>query len=162
VPSRVESAGLLVFRTSPGGGLEVLLAHPGGPYWARRDDGAWSVPKGELAAGESAREAAYREFAEETGLSPPPGEPLALGTRRQRGGKRVTVWALEGGLDPARARSNSFELEWPPGSGRRRSFPEIDRLEWMPLARARRKLLSGQVPFLDDLVGALDAAGRRA
>ncbi|HXZ62748.1 MAG TPA: NUDIX domain-containing protein [Acidimicrobiales bacterium] len=154
------SAGLLMFKVSARGVVEVLLAHPGGPFWARRDEGAWSVPKGEYDPGEDPRDAAYREFGEETGLVPPPGETFSLGEHVQPGGKRVAVWALEGDLDPAEARSNTFELEWPRGSGRVRAFPEVDRLEWMTVARAREKLLKGQVPFLDDLLGVLRAAGR--
>lgn len=154
------SAGLLVFRVSADGAVEVLLAHPGGPFWARRDTGAWSVPKGEYGAGEEPRAAAFREFAEETGLVAPPGEPYPLGQRVQRGGKRVTVFALEGDLDLSGAHSNTFDLEWPRGSGKVRAFPEVDRLEWMTVARARVKLLQGQVPFLDDLCAALAARGR--
>jgi len=149
-----------VFRVSGDGEVEVLLAHPGGPFWARKDLGAWSVPKGEYGADEGAIAAAYREFREETGLAPPDGTPLELGARVQAGGKRVSVWALEGDPDVTGAHSNTFELEWPRGSGRIRSYPEIDRLEWMPLARARTKLLKGQVPFLDDLLAVLAATGR--
>ena len=154
------SAGLLLFRVTGAGVVEVLLAHPGGPFWAGRDDGAWSVPKGEHGPDEEAREAAYREFAEETGLEPPAGTPVRLGERIQPGGKHVTVWALEGDLDVSGAVSNTFELEWPRGSGTMRSFPEVDRLEWMTVDRARVKLLKGQVPFLDDLLQALGAGGR--
>ena len=149
-----------MFRVSGHGEVEVLLAHPGGPFWARKDLGAWSVPKGEYGAHEEAIAAAYREFEEETGLAPPDGTPLVLGARVQPGGKRVSVWALEGDPDVTRAHSNTFELEWPRGSGRVRSYPEVDRLEWMPLARARTKLLKGQVPFLDDLMAVLAATGR--
>jgi len=160
LPMTVTSAGLLVFRVSADGVVEVLLAHPGGPFWARKDEGVWSVPKGEYGVVEEPIAAAYREFGEETGLAPPDGAPLFLGQRVQRGGKRVSVWALEGAPDVSAAHSNTFELEWPRGSGRVQAYPEVDRLEWMTLARARAKLLRGQVPFLDDLLAALVAAGR--
>ena len=150
------SAGLLLYRVSAGPGTpEVLLAHPGGPFWARKDTGAWSVPKGEYGHGEDPLAAAYREFEEELGMAPPPGTPCALGEVRQAGGKRVVVWALEGDLDVSQAVSNTFELEWPRGSGRRRQFPEVDRVEWFQLAAARVKLLRGQRPFLDRLVDTL-------
>jgi predicted NUDIX family NTP pyrophosphohydrolase len=152
-----KSAGLLLYRRPPDGGPEVLIAHPGGPFWARRDEGAWSVPKGEYGDGDDPLAAAYREFREETGLDPPRAEPLALGELRQPGGKRVTVWALEGDLDVTHAVSNTFELEWPRGSGSVREFPEVDRVEWVGVDLARTKLLKGQVPFLDRLVAALSA-----
>ena len=151
-----RSAGLLLYRlAAPVDALEVLLAHPGGPFWARRDAGAWSVPKGEYEAGDDPMAAAWREFYEETGFNPPSGTPLSLGEVVQPGGKRVVAWALEGDLDPAQARSNTFEIEWPRGSGRLRSFPEVDRLEWAGLHLARTRLLKGQIPFLDRLVAAL-------
>jgi predicted NUDIX family NTP pyrophosphohydrolase len=150
------SAGLLLFRVPPGRGTpEVLLAHPGGPFWARRDAGAWSVPKGEYGDGEDPLATAYREFEEELGMAPPSGTPHALGEVRQAGGKRVVVWALQGDLDVSLAVSNTFEMEWPRGSGRRREFPEVDRVAWFPLPAARVKLLTGQRPFLDRLVDAL-------
>jgi predicted NUDIX family NTP pyrophosphohydrolase len=149
VPAAV-SAGLLLYRLRDGT-LEVLLAHPGGPFWARRDDGAWTIPKGELDAGEEPLAAAYREFAEELGAPPPDGEPLALGEVRLKSGKRVLGWALEGDFDPAALVSNPFELEWPPRSGRRQTFPEVDRVGWFDLDGARRKLLPGQVPLLEAL-----------
>lgn len=154
-----RSAGLLVYRRGPGGSVEVLLAHPGGPFWARKDAGAWSVPKGEYEPGEDALAAAYREFKEETGFDPPDGPPLPLGELTQTGGKRVTVWALEGDLDAAGATSNTFEIEWPRGSGTLRSFPEVDRVEWAGPDLARTRLLKGQVPFLDRLAGALRPGG---
>jgi predicted NUDIX family NTP pyrophosphohydrolase len=146
-----QSAGLLVFRRR-GGVLEVLLVHPGGPLWAKRDLGAWSIPKGEVEPDEEPLAAARREVEEETGLRPA-GPFLALGALRQRGGKRVTAWATSGDFDPAELRSAEFELEWPPRSGRRQRFPEVDRAAWFDLAEARRRILEGQTPFLDALEG---------
>ena len=148
----------MLYRWSDAGDLEVLLAHPGGPFWARKDDGAWSIPKGEYDPSEDALAAARREFAEELGLEPPVGEPISLGERRQPSGKWVAAWALAGDLDITDAVSNTFEIEWPRGSGAMRAFPEVDRVEWMPLAKARRKLLKGQAPFLDALIDALGEA----
>ncbi|HZY19332.1 MAG TPA: NUDIX domain-containing protein [Ramlibacter sp.] len=145
----MTSAGLLLYRRGPGG-LQVLLAHPGGPFWARRDDGAWTLPKGEVQPDEDALAAARREFAEETGMAPQ-GEVQPLGEVRQRGGKRVLGWALEGDFDPAMLRSNEFELEWPPRSGRRQRFAEVDRVAWFDLDLAQAKLLDAQRPFLDRL-----------
>jgi predicted NUDIX family NTP pyrophosphohydrolase len=156
VPAR--SAGLLLYRTTSAG-LEVLLAHPGGPFWARKDEGVWSVPKGEYEEGEDALAAARREFAEETGLPLPPGRPRPLGEVTQRGGKRVTAWALEGDLDLTGATSNTFEMEWPRGSGRRAEFPEVDRIEWLPLDRALTKIIPAQTAFLERLGQALAEAG---
>lgn len=147
-----RSAGLLLYRLSGEGAVEVLLAHPGGPFWAKKDAGVWSIPKGEYEPEDDALAAARREFREEVGLDPPVGEPVSLGERRQPSGKWVSAWALAGDLDVAHATSNTFEMEWPRGSGRRREFPEVDRVEWMSLANAREKLLKGQVPFLDTLV----------
>lgn len=130
--------------------LEVLLVHPGGPYWRRKDDGAWSIPKGEIAAGEEGEAAARREFMEETGVAvTAPLEPL--GEIRQRGGKRVLAFAAEGDLDVQDIKSNSFEIEWPPRSGKMQTFPEIDRAEWFELPVAHRKILEGQRPLLDRL-----------
>jgi len=152
-----RSAGLLLYRLGPAGsGVAVLLAHPGGPFWAGRDAGAWSVPKGEYELGQDVLGTAYREFREETGFEPPAGTPRPLGELTQPSGKRVTVWALEGDLDPAGATSNTFSMEWPRGSGVIREFPEVDRLQWMTLDLARTKLSKGQVPFLDLLAGVLD------
>lgn len=136
------------------GAVEVLLAHPGGPFWARRDESSWTLPKGEIGENEEPLAAAQREFLEETGFTSGPPY-LALGELRQRSGKRVTAWAFEGDADPARLVSNLFEMEWPPRSGRLQSFPEVDRVQWFGLEEARRKLLAGQVPFLDGLVQAL-------
>ncbi|WP_159015658.1 NUDIX domain-containing protein [Cognatiluteimonas profundi] len=143
------SAGILLFKHCDGE-LQVLLAHPGGPLWRHRDDGAWSIPKGELAPGEAADVAARREFAEETGVAPD-GVLQTLGTVRQRGGKQVEAFALEGDFDVTSLRSNPFGMEWPPRSGQLASFPEIDRVEWFSLPVARRRILDGQLPFLDRL-----------
>jgi predicted NUDIX family NTP pyrophosphohydrolase len=144
-----QSAGLLIYRTA-GPELEVLLVHPGGPFWAKKDEGAWSIPKGEFGDGEDPLAAAQREFAEETGGSVS-GEFLALAPRRQAGGKMVHAWAVRGDFDPAALRSNTFEMEWPPRSGRTQRFPEVDRAAWFPLAAARRKILKGQCGWLEDL-----------
>ncbi len=144
------SAGLLLYRTRDGT-REVLLAHPGGPYWARRDDGAWSIPKGEVDDGEEPYAAARREFAEELGSPPPEGVPLALGEVRLKSRKRIVAWALEGDFDPDGLVSNSFQVEWPPRSGRIGAYPEVDRAAWFDLATARVKLNEGQRPLLDAL-----------
>jgi predicted NUDIX family NTP pyrophosphohydrolase len=133
------------------GELEVLLGHPGGPFFARKDDGNWSILKGEIEPEEDPYAVARREFEEESGVSPPDGPPIPLGEIRQRGGKLVTAWALEGDLDPATAESNTFEMGWPPHSGTVAAFPEIDRVEWFDLDTARRKIRSAQVPLLDRL-----------
>jgi predicted NUDIX family NTP pyrophosphohydrolase len=154
-----KSAGLLVYRRTDQGVVEVLIAHPGGPFWAGKDVGAWTVPKGEYDPGDDPLAAAYREFREETGFDAPAGAPASLGELRQPGGKLVTVWALEGDLDAAQVSSNTFELEWPPRSGKVREFPEVDRLEWDSVSRARTKLLKGQVPFLDRLMEGLVTKG---
>lgn len=157
-----HSAGILLFRGNPGtdddtaptptdGTLEVLLGHMGGPFWARRDAGAWSVVKGEYEPDEPALSAARREFREELGLPVPDGELVPLGDVRQSGGKVVTVWALLGDLDPALAVPGTFTMEWPNGSGRLQEFPEIDRAAWLPLDEARKKIVKGQRPFLDRL-----------
>jgi len=159
VPKR--SAGLLLYRVAAAGDLEVLIAHPGGPFWARRDAGAWSVPKGEYEEGDDALTAARREFREEVGHDAPAGGLLFLGEVRQSSGKLVSVWAVEGDLDAGQATSNTFEMEWPRGSGTVQEFPEVDRVEWVPLALARAKLVKGQVPFLDRLLDEVPAAGGR-
>jgi predicted NUDIX family NTP pyrophosphohydrolase len=143
------SAGLLLYRWRDGA-LEVFLVHPGGPFWARKDDGAWSIPKGEFAPGEDPLAAARREFAEETGLAVD-GEVRALAPIRQAGGKVVHAFALEGELDADAIRSNSFTIEWPPRSGRLRAFPEVDRAGWFALAEARRKILKSQLGLLEQL-----------
>jgi predicted NUDIX family NTP pyrophosphohydrolase len=152
-----RSAGLLLFRTESRR-LEVLLVHPGGPLWARKDEGAWSIPKGELEGDEVALDAARREFQEEMGVAAPAGEVIALEPVRQAGGKLVHAWALRGDFDPAALRSGSFSMEWPPRSGEQRTFPEVDRAEWLPLEAAMRKILKGQVPLLLELAQKL--AGR--
>ena len=151
------SAGILLFRER-GGGLEVLLGHPGGPFFTKKDEGSWTVLKGEADPGEDLQAVARREFAEETGSQPPEGTMLELGEIRQKGGKTVVAWALAGDLDPATARSNTFEMEWPPRSGRRRAFPEIDRVDWFDLEAARTKIIPAQVPLLDRLEGLPDEA----
>ena len=149
-----QSAGLLLYRTRDGR-LEVMLGHMGGPFWARKDDAAWSLFKGEYEAGEEPLAAARREFEEETGSPPPDGPVLALGEVRQGSGKRVVAWAVEGDFDPARLRSNTFTIEWPPRSGRQAEFPEVDRVDWFDLATARRKLVRAQATFVDRLEEAL-------
>lgn len=145
------SAGLLVYRLREGR-LQVFLVHPGGPFWARKDLGAWSLPKGEFTEPEDPLEAARREFQEETGFDlEGPFEPLT--PRRQSTGKIVHAWAVEGDLDPRQVRSNTFLLEWPKGSGRQKEFPEIDRADWFDLEEAKRHILPGQAGFLDELAG---------
>ena len=151
-----RSAGILLYRRGKAG-LQVLLGHPGGPYWARKDAGAWMVPKGALEPGEEPLEAALREFAEEVGPVPP-GTPVPLRSVRQIGGKLVEVFALEGDFDVATFVSSAFELEWPPRSGRMRSFPEMDRVEWMSMADARARILASQQPLLDALDALLSGA----
>jgi predicted NUDIX family NTP pyrophosphohydrolase len=145
-----RSAGLLLFRRV-GGQLEVLVGHMGGPYWAARDAGAWTIPKGECAEGEDPHSGAVREFTEEVGCPPPPGDDIALGEVRQRGGKIVTVWAREGDLDPPGGAA-VVEIEWPPHSGRRLMVPELDRVAWLPIARARELVVAAQAELLDRLV----------
>ena len=148
------SAGILLYRRGARG-LEVLLAHPGGPFHRTKDEGAWTIPKGEVEPGERLIDVARREFAEETGHAPPEAEPIDLGEIRQRSGKRVVGWALAGDLDPATAVSNSFEMEWPPRSGLRAAFPEIDRVAWFDPVEARLRIKPAQAPFLDRLEVAL-------
>jgi predicted NUDIX family NTP pyrophosphohydrolase len=146
-----RSAGILLHRRATDGRREVLLVHPGGPFWAKKDAGAWSIPKGEYEAGDDPRACALREFEEELGARPPEGELAALGTAKQSGGKLVTAWAVEGDLDPATARSNTFTLEWPPRSGVMREFPEVDRADWFTLEEARQRINPAQAVFLDRL-----------
>jgi predicted NUDIX family NTP pyrophosphohydrolase len=142
-----KSAGLLLYRNS-GKFTEVLLVHPGGPFWMKKDDGAWSIPKGEIAEGEATLEAAKREFREETGFSVE-GEFQELDPIRQTGGKTVYAWAIQFDLDVTALHSNSFSLEWPPKSGKIQTFPEVDRAAWFDLDQARRKILKGQMGLLD-------------
>lgn len=151
-----QSAGLLMFRRGPEN-TEVLLLHMGGPFWEKKDLASWSLPKGEYAEGEDSFAAAVREFEEETGLRPE-GKFSSLGPIRQPSGKVVTAWAFEGDCDPSTIRSNLFTMEWPKGSGKIRQFPEIDRGEWFTLAVARRKILKGQIGFLERLAEHLDIA----
>jgi len=157
VPRR--SAGLLVYRRRPSEQVEVLLAHPGGPFFARKDLGSWTVPKGEHDDSEPPLAAARREFAEEVGLAPPEGACLDLGEVRQASGKLVRAFAVEGDLDLTGSTSNLFEMEWPLSSGRKESFPEVDRVEWFDLAEARRRLNPSQVAFVDRLAALLGPAG---
>ncbi len=151
-----RSAGLLLYRRAPA--LEVLLVHPGGPFWARKDAGAWTIPKGEVADGEEPLACALRELAEELGeAAPTPVTFVELGAVRQRAGKEVLAWAAEGDFDPARLRSNTFELEWPPRSGRLLEVPEVDRAEWFGLDQARRLINPAQAALVDRLEAALAA-----
>jgi predicted NUDIX family NTP pyrophosphohydrolase len=156
--ARRESAGILLFRNRAA--PQLLLVHPGGPYWARRDLGAWTIPKGELEdeEGADARRCALRELAEELGPAAPalgPDDLIELGSVRQRAGKLVHGWAAEAEFDPAELRSNSFELEWPPRSGTRQTFPEVDRAEWFEPEEAHRRILPAQAPLLDRLLDSL-------
>jgi predicted NUDIX family NTP pyrophosphohydrolase len=146
----VESAGLLLYRVRDGN-AEVLLVHPGGPFWKRRDEGAWSIAKGEVGPGETPLDVARREFQEELGVPPPDGEVTPLGSIRQAGGKVVRAWAARGDVDVSSITSNTFAIEWPPRSGKTQEFPEVDRAGWFDLAAARRKILPAQSLFLDRL-----------
>lgn len=150
-----QSAGLLLYRRR-GEELEVFLVHPGGPFWAGKDASAWSIPKGEFAADEDPVSAARREFREETGLSVE-GDFVALAPQKQASGKIIQAWAVEADCDPAAIQSNTFTLEWPPRSGRKQEFPEIDRAAWFPLAAAREKIHKGQIALLDELERLIDA-----
>lgn len=158
-PRSLESAGILLFRRvgGAGGAPEVLLVHPGGPFWAKRDLGAWSIPKGEREGGEDPRRCALRELGEELGAPPAleAGDLIELGSVRQKGGKVVHAWAAEGEFDPAALRSDTFTVEWPPRSGAEREFPEIDRAEWFEPAEARRRLNPAQAAFVDRLLESL-------
>jgi predicted NUDIX family NTP pyrophosphohydrolase len=148
--SSKRSAGILLYRRREAS-LEVLLVHPGGPFWSKKDDGAWFVPKGELTEGEEPLAAARREFREELGSDPPAGEPLALGTVKNKSGKLIYVWALEGELDVQSIQSNTFSLEWPPRSGKMREFPEVDRASFFALEAAAIKIHSAELPLLERL-----------
>jgi predicted NUDIX family NTP pyrophosphohydrolase len=152
-----RSAGILLFR-GRGPAIRLLLVHPGGPFWAKKDLGAWSIPKGEHGEGEDALAVARREFEEELGAQAPAGDAIELGKLVQPSRKVITAFAMEGDLDPSRLKSNLFEMEWPPKSGRRASFPEVDRAEWFSIEDARKKILPGQSAFLDRLLSALGAA----
>jgi predicted NUDIX family NTP pyrophosphohydrolase len=156
----MRSAGILLYRRQ-GAAIEVLLVHPGGPFWRKKDLGAWSIPKGEYMEGEDPLAVARREFEEETGMSVS-GDPVPLGDLVQRGGKRVIAFALQGDLDPKKLRSNMFEMEWPPRSGRRQSFPEIDRAEWFAPEQAQEKILTAQRPFIARLLVRLNLTGSDA
>lgn len=151
------SAGLLLYRLSDGF-VEVLLGHPGGPFWARKDDGAWSIPKGEYVEGEDPWTAACREFEEEIGMPPPDGPRIDFPPLKQPSGKIVTAFAVRGDLDIEDAVSNTFTLEWPKGSGKFREYPEVDRVGWFSVPEARSKLLKGQRPLLDRLMSAVEDA----
>ncbi len=144
-----KSAGILLFRRRQGA-IEFFLVHPGGPFWAKKDAGAWSIPKGEYETGEDPLEAAKREFQEETGCAVS-GEFIPLTPRQQAGGKIVTAWAVEGDCDPSSIKSNTFSMEWPPRSGRMKEFPEVDRAGWFTKAEAKEKILSGQAAILDEI-----------
>ncbi|RLK46697.1 NUDIX domain-containing protein [Microbacterium telephonicum] len=147
-----SSAGILLYRVEPDGGVSALVAHMGGPFWARKDEGAWTIPKGEIDDDEDVLDAAEREFAEELGLAPPDADYALLGTFVYGSGKRVTVFVADGaGFEVGDAVFGEFEMEWPPRSGRRASFPEVDRVEWMPVEEARPRLVAGQRPALDRL-----------
>jgi predicted NUDIX family NTP pyrophosphohydrolase len=154
-----QSAGILLYRIRSGA-LEVFLVHPGGPFWARKDAGAWSIPKGEFEEGTDPKETAKREFLEETG-SPIDGKFIALAPQKQRSGKVVHAWAVEGDLDASSIRSNTFPMEWPPRSGKQQEFAEVDRGEWFAISRARVKLLEGQRRFLHELEKRLSTSGRK-
>ena len=151
------SAGILLHRVTPDGVPEVLLVHPGGPLWAKKDDGVWSVPKGEVEQDSDPATTAEREFTEELGTPPPPGPRIDLGEITQRSGKRVRAWAVAGDLDETAARSNTFEMEWPRGSGRIESYPEVDRAAWFTLSEARQKLNEAQGALIDRLALILDS-----
>jgi predicted NUDIX family NTP pyrophosphohydrolase len=154
-----RSAGLLLYRWSADGALEVMLGHMGGPYWSRKDRAAWSIPKGQREQGEDGIEAARREFEEEIGRPPPAGEPVALGEVRQSGGRKIVeAWAIEADIDVAEIDSSPFEMEWPPRSGRLQQFPELDRAAWFEVEAARERIVKAQAGFLDRLV---DLVGQR-
>jgi predicted NUDIX family NTP pyrophosphohydrolase len=150
-PRGKQSAGILVYRLGTLG-LEVLLVHPGGPFWAKKDDGAWFIPKGQINTDETPLAAARREFSEELGFDPPPGEPLELGTVTNKGGKLIYCWALPGSLDLAAFHSNTFLLEWPPRSGKEREFPEVDRAQYFGVEQASFKMHPAELPLLERLL----------
>ena len=150
-----QSAGLLMYRKRSEA-VQVLLVHPGGPFWAKKDIGSWSIPKGEFGQDEDALKGARREFEEETGFLPT-GNFIRLGAAKQPSGKLVHAWAFEGDLDAKKIKSNMFSMEWPPQSGKQQEFPEVDRAEWFTIETAREKILKGQVEFLDELLRTLEA-----
>ena len=150
-PRPKRSAGILVYRLR-GTSLELLLVHPGGPFWAKKDDGAWFIPKGEINPDEEPRAAAYREFHEELGFPAPLGEPLDLGTVNNKGGKVIVAWALAGDLDLSGFRSNTFQLEWPPRSGKQAEFPEVDRARYFTVEEALIKMHEAQLPLVERLL----------
>jgi predicted NUDIX family NTP pyrophosphohydrolase len=154
--SAKRSAGILVYRVRESL-LDVLLVHPGGPFWAKKDEGAWFIPKGEIEADEAPLAAALREFTEELGMSPPPGDPLDLGSVKNKGGKLIQAWGLCGDLDLSSFRSNTFSLEWPPRSGKQRDFPEVDRARYFALEAARVKMHPAELPLVERLVQLLAA-----
>lgn len=145
------SAGILVYRIASGGDVQFLLAHPGGPFWAKKDIGAWTVPKGEIVEGEDTFSAAQREFQEEIGFSPT-GSFTALNPVKMKSGKIIEAWAVEGGQDEIKLSSNTFELVWPPKSGKVQTFPEIDRAEWFSASQACQKIVEAQVPFIEQVL----------
>ncbi len=148
-----KSAGLMLYRDAPdGSGIEVLLVHPGGPFWRKKDEGAWTVPKGEFDESEAPLAAAQREFNEELGCPAPVGDYITLGSIKQKGGKTVYAWAVKGDFDPEKLASNTFTCEWPPNSKRMQEFPEVDRAEWFAPELAKRKILAAQVPLIDGLL----------
>lgn len=148
-----QSAGLLLYRkTADASVIEVLLAHPGGPFWRNKDEGAWTIPKGEFTDDEDPLAAAKREFEEELGSKPPAGDYIQLAPIKQKNGKIVHAWAVEGDIDPATLSSNTFEMEWPPKSGRTQLFPEVDRVAWFPPQVAKQKMLAGQPALIDELL----------
>ena len=152
-----RSAGILLYRRT-GPELKVLLVHPGGPFWSKKDDGAWFLPKGELEAGEEPLAAALREFREELGSAPPPGTPASLDTVKNKSGKLIYAWTLEGDFDLAQFKSNTFSLEWPPRSGKKQEFPEVDRAQFFSMGEAARKLHSAEAPLLERLTALLHGA----
>jgi len=154
-----QSAGILVYRVTSDN-IEVLLVHPGGPFWSKKDDGAWFIPKGEIEPGEEPLAAALREFREELGIDPPPGEPRELGTVKNKGGKLIHAWALPGDLDLQAFKSNTFSLEWPPRSGKSREFPEVDRAQYFGVEHALQKMHPAELPLVQRLLEQLGDRSR--
>lgn len=154
-----RSAALLLYKLTEGNGLEVLIAHMGGPFWAKKNAGGWSIPKGEYEEGEDPRSTALREFEEEMGSTPPAGQLIELGETKQPSGKIITTYAMEGDFDTSNVHSNTFEMEWPKGSGKMQEFPEIDRAAWMAAGQAAEMLVKGQVPIIEALTNHLQTHG---